>query len=202
MTFFKTRKYTFLPLREDGKVETMPFLNAVENSTIPFLELLGSTTFYPVISDIKGNITKLTKKYELDPVKHSTLHDMIDAEIESKTAFRKNSATDALVWLKRTLEFIRGFIHNMVAGDESFKGARLSYEANLKPYHSFLVHGVFSLVMRAMPYRKDIIKLLGQEADEETVLADTKDFMKLFDENIDAVIEIYKARDIDMQFRV
>ena len=44
---------------------------------------------------------KLRKKYDTNPEKFVTLQDIVNSEIEEKTTKAKNSATDALLWLKR-----------------------------------------------------------------------------------------------------
>lgn len=83
--------------------------------------MLGPTVFAPVKSDINGNIKvgrqldsnsvtadielwflkKLRKKYDEDVSKYSTLQAMVETEIAEETMKAKNSATDALLWLKR-----------------------------------------------------------------------------------------------------
>ncbi|XP_070571692.1 glycolipid transfer protein-like isoform X1 [Ptychodera flava] len=206
MSFFKTRKHYFQPVREDGKVETIPFLKAAADCTIPFLDILGPKAFYVVKTDINGNVTKLTKKYELDPEKYSTLQDMIDAEIETKTTQNKGSATDALIWLKRALQFIRGMFVNLLNGvndgENLIPCAAKSYESYLKPYHGWMVQKVFGLVTKAMPYRRDLLKAMGNGQDEETVINDMKEFLVLFGQNLDAVVEMYQSKNIDKEFKV
>ncbi|XP_002734123.1 glycolipid transfer protein-like [Saccoglossus kowalevskii] len=206
MTFFKKREHHFQPIRADGKIDTMPFLLAAEDNILPFFDVMGSTAFYPVKSDIAGNITKLTKKYELDPEKYSTLQDMVDCEIEAKTITDKGSATDALIWLKRALQFIHGFVQNLLDGvndGESLRPCAMkSYDANLKPYHGWMVQNIFSLITRAVPNRKDFIEGLAQGEKEEAVLDDLREFLVLFGKNIDVIVEMYKSKDLDMQFKV
>ena len=47
--------------------------------------------------------------------------------------------------------------------------------------------------MKAVPYRKDFIKALlqGAEGGEERVLADMKEFMKHFSQNVDTLTRYY-----------
>ena len=44
---------------------------------------------------------KLSVKYELDPEKFVTLQAMVESELSAGSQNAKNSATDALLWLKR-----------------------------------------------------------------------------------------------------
>lgn len=46
-------------------------------------------------------IQKLTKKFTEDTQKYKILQDIIQTEIDAGTTKAKNSATDALLWLKR-----------------------------------------------------------------------------------------------------
>ena len=46
-------------------------------------------------------LQKLREKYSKDPEKYKTLQDIVESEIGEKTTKAKNSATDALMWLKR-----------------------------------------------------------------------------------------------------
>ena len=46
-------------------------------------------------------LQKLSKKHQEDPEKFKTIQDIVNSEIEAGTTKAKNSATDALLWLKR-----------------------------------------------------------------------------------------------------
>lgn len=64
------------------------------------LDTLG-TAFSPVRSDIQGNITKIQARYDQAPEKSKTLQSLVLAE----RAEKQKTATEALLWLKRGLEF-------------------------------------------------------------------------------------------------
>eukprot|EP00117_Sycon_ciliatum_P017554 scpid76336/ scgid16503/ Pleckstrin homology domain-containing family A member 8; Phosphatidylinositol-four-phosphate adapter protein 2; Serologically defined breast cancer antigen NY-BR-86 len=197
MTFFANSKYKFLPIGEDGAIETEPFLNAAAE-VIPFFDVLGSTAFSPVKSDISGNISKLRKKYEENREAHHTLQMIVDREIEAKTTKVSNSATDALLWLKRALEFILVFLQKVIEGEQDLtKAANAAYAASLKRYHGWIVSGIFSLAMKAVPYREDFIKALAKGASEDQVMADMAEFMGVFEPNVRTIGEFYKAKGVD-----
>eukprot|EP00058_Branchiostoma_floridae_P027354 XP_002612845.1 hypothetical protein BRAFLDRAFT_118409 [Branchiostoma floridae] len=96
-------------LTGNGDIPTKPFLDACRRM-VPLYDHLGETAFAPVKSDINGNILKLTKKYSTDPDRYSTLQDIVKQEMAEKTTKAKNSATDALLWLRRALEFHQHFL--------------------------------------------------------------------------------------------
>jgi len=173
-SFFGKAAHKFQPLPEDGKVNTDLFLKAC-SEIVPFFDVLGSTAFAPVKSDINGNISKLRKKYDTNPEKFVTLQDIVNSEIEEKTTKAKNSATDALLWLKRALSFIRVFLEEVMTGEEDLvKCAKKAYENSLKKFHGWMVQGIFSLAMKAVPYRKDFMKALGPDTTEDVILEEMK----------------------------
>ena len=49
---------------------------------------------------------KLREKFAKDPEKFKTLQDIVESEIAENTTDAKNSATDALLWLKRLVSSI------------------------------------------------------------------------------------------------
>lgn len=52
-----------------------------------------------------------------------TLQELIQSEIDAKTTKAKGSATDAMLWLKRALSFIREFLTAVTEGDRAAKGS-------------------------------------------------------------------------------
>ncbi|XP_045135223.1 glycolipid transfer protein-like isoform X3 [Portunus trituberculatus] len=131
---------------EDGKIDTVQFLET-SKAFIKIYDLLG-TAFYVVKKDMAGNIEKLYKTYNKSPEKYKFLNDLIYLEKEDPTIF----AVDALLWLKRALEFTVIFIKGLC--EEYKKGittdrldhlATDAYNKTLKCYHSWLVQNVFKL---------------------------------------------------------
>lgn len=161
--------------------------------------MLGPTAFAPVKSDVNGNIKKLREKFAKDPEKFKTLQDIVESEIVENSTKVKNSATDALLWLKRALQFIIVFLREVLTGEEDLvKCAKKAYENSLKRYHGWMVQGVFSLAMKAVPYRKDFIDKLGRrKVDEETVLKEMKECVDLLEANIEVVEQFYQKNDLD-----
>eukprot|EP00794_Sanderia_malayensis_P014011 gene14011-15469_t len=192
MTFFANVKQPFLDIPEDGRIVTDTFLDAC-SSIVPFFDILGSTVFSPVKSDINGNINKLRKRYETDKIKFSTLQSFIEVEQAEGTTKAKNSATDALLWLKRALEFIGVFLAEVLTGEQDLtKCSKKAYEATLKKYHGWMVQGIFSLAMKAVPYRHDFIAALGKGASEDVVVNDMKKHHEVMRKNVEQINEFYR----------
>lgn len=203
MSFFSEATHRFLPVPEDSRIETKSFLDAA-SEVVPFFDVLGPTAFAPVKSDINGNIKKLREKFAQDPEKFKTLQDIVESEIATETTTAKNSATDALLWLKRALQFIVVFLEEVLTGEQDLvKCAKKAYEASLKRYHGWMVQGVFSLAMKAVPYRKDFMEKLGRgKVDEETVLKEMKDCVDLLSANLKVVQEFYDKNKLDNSQKV
>ncbi|OMJ11634.1 Pleckstrin homology domain-containing family A member 8 [Smittium culicis] len=147
-------------IREDG-IDTVQFLEAAKGVMYMFDEL-GSAAFAPVKSDISGNITKVTKKYESDKVRYDTLQKIVLSEAQTKD----RTATQGLLWLKRGLDFAAtAIIKNLeAAGEELSVSFSKAYDETLKQFHSFLIRPVFSLAMRACPKSTDFYNKIGGDS--------------------------------------
>ncbi|RMX47019.1 hypothetical protein pdam_00009637 [Pocillopora damicornis] len=198
MSFFTEAEHKFLSIPEDIRIETKSFLDAA-SEVVPFFDVLGPTAFAPVKSDINGNIKKLREKFTKDLEKFKTLQDIVESEMAENSTKAKNSATDALLWLKRALRFIIVFLREVLTGEEDLvKCAKKAYENSLKRFHGWMVQGVFSLALKAVPYRKDFIDKLGRnKVDEETVLREMKEFVDLLEANLEVVEEFYQKNNLE-----
>jgi hypothetical protein len=56
------------------------------------------------------------------------------------------------------------------------------YESTLKPHHGFVTRNVFSVAVKAAPYRKDFIAKLGES--EDAVLTELGEAKKTFEATI------------------
>nr|CAB3264940.1 pleckstrin homology domain-containing family A member 8-like [Phallusia mammillata] len=183
LTFFSAMLHSFsdISLEEDGGIPTMPFLSACEG-IVPFLDTIGSTAFAPVKMDFMGNIGKLRTKYTSEVSKFETLQAILNQEICTATTKVRNSATDALMWLKRGLRFIQKFLVNFKSGERNLTLALNSaYASTLKVYHGWVVKGIFALAVKAAPYPKDFIRALAPNPDN----ADDKRFISILLQDID-----------------
>ncbi|GAA5911122.1 GLTP domain-containing protein [Sporobolomyces salmoneus] len=169
-TYFETVQKSFadVPVTEEG-VDTLQFLEATQG-LIGIFDLLGSAAFSVVKNDMNGNVKKIRDRYEQNPSANSTLEKLVDGEKGEK----KKTATEGLLWLLRGLKFTQTALQRSQANkaeelNTSFQGA---YDVTLKQHHSFVVRPVFSLAMKACPYRADFYAKLGpptSNVDEELV---------------------------------
>jgi len=75
-------------------------------------------------------VQKLRTKHSSDPSRYKNLQDILHQEISTSTTKVRNSATDALLWLKRGLRFIQKFLINFKNGETNLTVA-LSTEWNI-----------------------------------------------------------------------
>jgi len=181
-TYFDTVQKSFVdvPVTEDG-VDTATFLEAAEG-VVKMFDLLGSAAFSVVQSDMTGNITKVRTYYNAHPSEAKTLEGLV---ISEKQNDKKRKATEGLMWLLRGLHFtLVGLQRSHKDKDEELAVSfNKSYEQTLKQHHSFVVRPVFTLAMKACPYRKDFYAKLGsppEKVDEE---------LKKWLEALDAIIQ-------------
>uniref|UniRef100_A0A671UUB2 Pleckstrin homology domain-containing family A member 8 n=1 Tax=Sparus aurata TaxID=8175 RepID=A0A671UUB2_SPAAU len=136
---------------------------------VPVLDKLGSTVFAPVKMDFVGNIKKINQKLMSDPDNFPTLQSIVLHEIHTDVAQVRNSATEALLWLRRGLKFLKEFLSEVNAGNQDIQGAlNNAYGKTLRQYHGWVVRGVFALALRAAPsYQSFSAALVSTEGEEK-----------------------------------
>jgi len=167
-------------------IATTEFLEASESLTTLF-DLLGSTAFGPVKSDMIGNIKKLRDRQTEAPEKSTTLQDLVLAE----RAEKKKTATEGLLWLTRGLDFtakaLRINLEN--PSEELTTSFTTSYGKTLKQYHSFIVKGIFNLALKATPYRADFYKKLGD--DQTKVHSELQTWLSALEKDVAIIQKFY-----------
>ncbi|TMS11186.1 pleckstrin homology domain-containing family A member 8 [Larimichthys crocea] len=168
-TFFSTMSHRFSDIRldDDNGIPTQEFLDSCY-AIVPVLDKLGSTVFAPVKMDFVGNIKKIHQKLMSDPDNFPTLQSIVLREVGTDVAQVRNSATEALLWLRRGLKFLKEFLSEVNAGQQDIQGAlNNAYGKTLRRYHGWVVRGVFALALRAAPsYQSFSAALVTKEGDE------------------------------------
>ncbi|XP_019741873.1 pleckstrin homology domain-containing family A member 8 isoform X2 [Hippocampus comes] len=168
-TFFSTMSHRFsdLKLDDDNGIPTQEFLDSCY-AIVPVLDKLGPTVFAPVKMDFVGNIKKINQKLMSDPASFPTLQSIVLHEVHAQVAQVRNSATEALLWLRRGLKFLKEFLSQVNAGEQDIHGAlNHAYGKTLRQYHGWVVRGVFALALRAAPsYQSFTAALVTIEGDE------------------------------------
>ncbi|KAI9227496.1 MAG: putative glycolipid transfer protein [Piptocephalis tieghemiana] len=159
-TWFDTISASYTSLDVTKGVDTQEFLAATE-SLVTLFDLIHATAFAQVKADMLGNVKKLRAQYVACPDQSKTIEDLVKYEATKK----KRTATEGLVWLLRGLDFTAQAIRYGVTHPEKelTECFTIAYSNTLKQYHNFLIRGVFSLAMKACPYRKDFYQKLGSD---------------------------------------
>eukprot|EP00300_Choanocystis_sp_HF-7_P027365 c32459_g1_i1.p1 GENE.c32459_g1_i1~~c32459_g1_i1.p1 ORF type:complete len:201 (+),score=27.71 c32459_g1_i1:43-645(+) len=165
-TYFDTlrMRYQDVPVTAEG-ISTSEFIDATEG-VVKLFDLLGSSAFAVVQNDMNGNIKKIRDRLlSTGPDLSGTLQLLV--KNEGLPGDKKRTATEGLLWLLRGLEFtaraLRLSLEN--PSEELSTSFTKAYENTLRKYHSILVRPVFSLAMKACPYRKDFYAKLGPSED-------------------------------------
>jgi len=165
-TFFETAKRSFkdVPITDD-KIATTEFLEASE-SLVTLFDILGATAFAAVKKDMTGNIKKIRDRQLAHPAESETLQDLVNNELAEK----KKTASEGLLWLNRGLEFTSQALRKNcdTPNEELTDSFTKAYGDTLKQHHNFMVKGVFTVAMKACPYRADFYKQLGGDDAAET----------------------------------
>ncbi|KAJ1972748.1 hypothetical protein H4R35_004506 [Dimargaris xerosporica] len=164
MGYFDTLPKSFadVPIT-DGEVETESFLTAAEG-LVALFDAINPIAFKPVKADMLGNIKKIRDKYLVNPVAYNTLQKIVQAEAGQKD----RTATQGLLWLKRGLEFTaKALRRNMDNPAEELSASfTAAYGVTLKQFHGMLVRPIFTIAMKACPYRKDFYTNLGDDPEQ------------------------------------
>uniref|UniRef100_A0A8C5CH48 Pleckstrin homology domain-containing family A member 8 n=1 Tax=Gadus morhua TaxID=8049 RepID=A0A8C5CH48_GADMO len=160
-------RFSDIRLEDDRGIPTQDFLDSCY-AIVPVLDKLGSTVFAPVKMDFVGNIKKINQKWLSDPNSFPTLQSIVLHELQTATAQVRNSATEALLWLRRGLRFLKEFLSEVHSGEQDIHGAlNNAYGRTLRQYHGWVVRGVFALALRASPsYESFTAALVSQEGDQ------------------------------------
>jgi len=155
------KSFADVPITDAG-IDTVAFLQAAEG-LVGLFDLLGSAAFSVVQSDLKGNIAKVRARYEATPALSSTLELLVKNEQGEK----KRTATEGLLWLLRGLSFTCKALQNAQSNKSEELSAAFtkSYDSTLKKFHNFVVKGIFSVAMKACPYRAEFYTKLAADPD-------------------------------------
>ncbi|TFK70637.1 glycolipid transfer protein [Pluteus cervinus] len=153
---------SFAEVKTEPGIDTKTFLEAADG-VVGLFDLLGSTAFAAVTSDISGNIKKVRTRYNSDPVKNATLQSLVQSESTEKS----KTAREGLLWLLRGLQFTCTALLKAQETKtlELATAFNQAYEVTLKQFHNFVVKGVFSIAMKACPYRADFYAKLSHDPD-------------------------------------
>ncbi|ESP00844.1 hypothetical protein LOTGIDRAFT_140459 [Lottia gigantea] len=206
-TFFSTLNQSFTPedvMSPDGIIVSL-FLEACHNILPLFVDKLNSTAFAPVKMDFTGNIRKIRQKYSSKPEEFTTLQRIVCNEIKANQHTSSNSATVAILWLNRGLEFIREILREVNSGEMDLsKCAYGAYDRTLKPYHGWVVRGIFAVAVKALPYRDDFLTHLAvTDCDIKSPIfihslqEDIEDYVKNLDQTIQVIHQFYKDHDLN-----
>ncbi|KAF8552973.1 het-c2 protein [Imleria badia] len=169
--FLETVKsFADVPITDEG-IDTIAFLEASEG-VVRLFKLLENPAFALVVSDLDGNITKVRTRYLAHPTQSTTL-ELLTLNEQSE---KKRTATEGLMWLLRGLSFTHQALHTAQSDSnvELSRAFTQGYEASLKQHHNFVVKGLFSVAMRACPYRKDFYAKLAADPDGGASVAGDK----------------------------
>uniref|UniRef100_A0A669P668 Pleckstrin homology domain-containing family A member 8 n=2 Tax=Phasianidae TaxID=9005 RepID=A0A669P668_PHACC len=156
-------RFSDIELQEEEGIPTEEFLESCY-AIVPVLDKLGPTVFAPVKMDFVGNIKKINQKFITNKEEFDTLQKIVLHEVSAGVAQVRNSATEALLWLKRGLKFLKGFLTEVKNGEKNIQTAlNNAYGKTLRQHHGWVVRGVFALALRAAPTYEDFVAALSVE---------------------------------------
>ncbi|CAH8509152.1 unnamed protein product [Schistosoma turkestanicum] len=151
---------------------------------------LWDTKFSLLRNDVEGNIKKVSRASANLHV--NTLYDLLTNDTNRND---DSSGSIGLLWLKRTLQFVNCFLHNLAHSTTNNENELMrdlitqAYDVTLTRYHNKLMRHAFRFVLRIVPKRSVFIRKLGLEQDncELIVLREVEQFTLAIEPHIETL---------------
>lgn len=132
-----------------------------------------------------------------EPQNGATLQDIVLAETKGK----KKTATQGLLWLTRGLAFTAKALRRNLTNvpPKTAKPEELSvsfsdaYKETLSKYHSFMIRPIFTVAMKACPYREDFYKKLANGSVAPEIVAKVLKQLEEWLEALEKIVAIIEA---------
>ena len=100
----------------------------------------------------------------------------------------RNSASDALLWLHRALAFTARAIRRNVSNpnEELVTSFQSAYDEILRRHHGIMIRPIFTVAMKAVPYRRDFYIKLDPTMVEPDVIRE----MEIWLSSLERVVAI------------
>lgn len=143
-----------------------------------------------------------------EKVHADTLEAVIDEEtkdpkllklIQKESGIGQNTGTVALLWMKRTLQFIGGLLRYLVEDRmiSLSSASRKSYSKTLGFCHNMITRGVFDTGLRFAPARETFYKNLTGGTDLERVDQALRDYFVVFEPQVEAIVQLYFSNSLE-----
>jgi hypothetical protein len=159
-----------------------------------------------VKKDIESNIQKLGKaasKHGAETLAAVLKSEMADASyarlIRAEKGAGCDSGTVAMLWMKRTMQFVHGLMGNLLADPAASlaDASRKSYAGSLSLCHPWVTRGVFDTGLRFAPARKAFYSSLGGGNDPTKVESAIRDFVAAMDPPLEHLTALYRANSLE-----
>lgn len=137
-----------------------------------------------------------------------TLEEIIDVEnsdpklaklIKKEQGIGCETGTVALLWMKRTMQFVIGLLRMLVLDDavSLSSASRKSYSETLRYCHNILTRGVFDTGLRFAPSRESFYSNLAGGGDTSRVSESMKEFLDVLDPLLAGIVAMYKEKGLE-----
>lgn len=119
--------------------------------------------------------------------------------IRKETGAGCDSGTVAVLWMKRTVQFVCGIIAGLLH-DRTISladASRASYAKTLRNCHNFVTRGVFDTGLRFAPTRDVFYKNLAGEGNAAKVNDGLRDFIDASSPALDVLIRLFKNNGLE-----
>jgi len=185
------RKFTLEIVRAaDGALLLTAFVDAVEQF-LSVLDSLGAAVAEIVKMDMRQNLRKIARASEKYCAE--SMQTLVECEVKDGLERDSSSGTEALLWLKRTLQFILRLLFR-IAHEPSetlslSQSALEAYDSTLRSCHNWILVQMFHGALLCLPSRERFFSSLGPS--EPSVRTDMARFVLIFGPILRVVEEHY-----------
>lgn len=196
-TWYSTlsKRFDEVPIDDDRGIHTEEFLDASQ-SLPSFFDLLGQIAFRPARIDNEQNLQKIRDRFNGNRDNAGTLQRLVQNEKDSGVGYQ-GSASEALLWLSRTLEFTAKSLRKDLednrdsSPDDSNPRKPLSdafkhtYPETLKRFHNDFQQALFSSSWGLVPSRQTFYRRLAADDSSEAAVEDTEKWVSALERIVD-----------------
>lgn len=119
--------------------------------------------------------------------------------IKKESGIGKDSGTVALLWMKRTMQFVIGLLKNLVSDPAVTlpTASRASYANTLSYCHNFVTRKIFDNGLRFAPSRESFYRNLAGGPDTSKIDSALREFLDVFSPQLQGIVTLYKEKDLE-----
>merc|ERR1712032_1313638 len=143
---------------------------------------------------MQGNIDRIQSFLD-QHTEITTVEQIVDFELKANTHSINTSVTKGVLWLKRAIDYVNKLLVDLSTTEEELTVcATNAYNSTLYQYHGWITAQLFTLAMKAVPWRADFFDSLKKEATVEVMLVEMKEYVGAIEKSLPVLHSLMVAK--------